>query len=285
MTGTVVQEGKKVVTNLPSDTKQAGIVARYDILKYLYSKRLIGIIAIEALVLVLITVLPPLLGKSYTTDPNQFIGNYANFTSIIVVIGATLFSGDAIVSEYQGRTGYLLFPNPVKKSSLLAGKFIASMAAMFLALLIYYVVALSLDVAITGAFSTLGVESLLLAMLYSVALLSVGYLISSVMKGSTGSLMLTFSTMFLIFPIASAVLSSGGVDPWFILQGFVNDTISYITQVPYPSNGMNGAGLKLITTGVTFVPDVGVSIAVMAAYAVVALLLSYFVFKRREMSA
>ena len=91
MTGTVVQEGKKVVTNLPSDVKQAGIIARYDILKYLYSKRLIGIIAIETLVLVLITLLPPLLGKSYPTDPNQFIGNYANFTSILVVIGATLF--------------------------------------------------------------------------------------------------------------------------------------------------------------------------------------------------
>ncbi len=188
MENTQAQEKKRLVTTLPSDVDQVMVVAKYDVLKYLRSKRLLGIIAIEVLVLVLITAIPPLLGNAYPTDVNTLVGRYVNFTDLLVIIGATLFAGDAIVSEFQGRTGYLLFPNPVKRSVLLAGKFIASLGAMFLVLIVYYGAALVLGLAITGSFSTLGLESLLLAMLYSISALAVGYLISSVMKGSTGSL-------------------------------------------------------------------------------------------------
>jgi ABC-2 type transport system permease protein len=286
MTETIAQNDKKAISKmLPSDMSQVAIVAKYDVLKYLRSRRLLGIIAIEALVPVLITALPPLLGNQYPTDADQFINRYAGFTSLLVVIGATLFAGDAIVSEFQGRTGYLLFPNPVKRSVLLAGKFIASTGAMFLVLIVYYGIALVLGVAITGGFSTLGVESLLLAMLYSIAALAVGYLISSVMKGSTGSLILTFALFLFIFSIITSVLSLSGVEPWFILT-FAGGTIADITQVPYPVTTTTniGNGAQAITLN-NYIPDVGVAIAVMVAYAVVALLLAYVFFKRREMSA
>ena len=281
MAENVVQKSDRVVTVLPSDFKQVGIVLKYDILKYLYSRRLLGIIVIEALVLFLITILPPILNNPYPTNADEFVNGYANFVTILVVIGATLFAGDAIVSEFQGRTGYLLFPNPVKRWVLLAGKFIASIGAMFLVLFIYYGVTLLLGLAITGGFSTLGVESLMLALLYSLSALAVGYLISSVMKGSTGSLILTFALFLFIFNIISVALSAGGVNPWFILS-FAGGTIADITQVPYPlTTTIMGPRGRSLTT---FIPDVGLSIAVMIAYLVVALVLTYFFFKRREMA-
>ncbi len=285
MTEKALQKRKRIVVNAPSDLHQVGIVAKYDIVKHMRSRRLLGIIAIEALVLALITALPPLLGSGYPTNADAFVNLYANFTSLLVIIGATLFAGDAIVSEYQNRTGYLLFPTPVKKWTLLAGKFIASVGAMFLVLIVYYVVALILGVSITGGFSTLGVESLLLAMLYSVAALSIGYLISSLMKGSTGALILTFALFVFIFSIISSLLSFSNVNPWFVLT-FAGETILYITQVPYPVGGASalaGAGQGITMT--TFIPDVGISIAVMVSYTVVALVLSYIFFKRRQMSA
>ena len=285
MTEIVTKNKKKIVTTLPSDIDQVGVVVKYDILKYLRSRRLLGMIAIEALVLLLITALPPLLGHQYSSNADSFVNTYASFVTILVVIGATLFAGDAIVSEFQSHTGFLLFPNPVKRWVLLAGKFIASMGAMFLVLFIYYGVALGLGLAITGSFSTLGAESLLLAMLYAVAALAVGYLVSSIMKGATGSLILTFALFLFIFSIVTQVLSVASVDPWFILT-FAGGTIGYITQVPYPVNSSNtfGNGGQTITMN-TFIPDVGVSIAVMVGYIIVALVLSYFFFKRREMAA
>jgi ABC-type transport system involved in multi-copper enzyme maturation permease subunit len=200
------------------------------------------------------------------------------------VIGATLFAGDAIVSEFQGRTGYLLFPKPVKRSALLAGKFIASAGAMFLVLIIYYVVVLVLGLAITGGFSWLGVESLLLAMLFSLAALAVGYLISSFMKGATGALILTFALFLFILTIISGVLTLGGVEPWFLVN-FSGGVIGYITQVPYPTSSTGDPGVGPGFSMATYVPDVGISIVVMLAYLVVSLLLAYFFFKRREMSA
>jgi ABC-2 type transport system permease protein len=204
-----------------------------------------------------------------------------------VIIGATLFAGDAIVSEFQGRTGYPLLPNPVKRSSLLAGKFIASTGAMFLVLVIFYGVALILGALITVSFSMLGVESLLLAMLYSVAALAVGYHISSVMKGATGSLILTFALFLFIFSIIQSILSVSNVNPWFVLT-FAAATISDIIQVPYPvtnSSTVTGMATGKIVTVTNYAPDIGVSIAVMAAYVVIALVLTYFFFKRREMTA
>ncbi len=285
MTEIVTQNKVKIIATTPSDFDQVGVVIRYDFLKYLRSRRLLGIIAIEALVLLLITALPPLLGRPYASNADGFINNYATFVTILVVIGATLFAGDAIVSEYQSHTGFLLFPNPVKKWVLLTGKFIASTGAMFLVLVIYYGVALGLGLAITGGFSTLGVESLLLAMLYALAALAVGYLASTVMKGSTGALILTFALFLFIFNIVQEVLSLANVNPSFILT-FAGGTVGYITQVPYPvtSSATFGKGAQSITM-TTFIPDIGVSIAVMVCYFVVALALSYFFFKRREMAA
>lgn len=287
MTETITKNWTKTNPNTPSDIKQVGTVVKYDILKYLRSSRLLGMIAIEALVLLLITVLPPLLGNSYAKTADGFINSYTSFVSTLIIVGATLFAGDAIVSEFQGRTGYLLFPNPVKRWTFLAGKFIASAGVMFFVLIIYYGIALSLGLAITGGFSTLGVESLLIAMVYSVAALAVGYLISSIMKGSTGSLILTFALFLFIFNIVENVLSISKVDPWFLIT-FAGQTIGNITQVPYPTGGSsNGAvgGVPPSLNAGAFVADVGVSILVIMAYAVIALLLSYYFFQKREMSA
>ncbi len=103
------------------------------------------------------------------------------------------------------------------------------------------------------------------------------------MKGSTGSLILTFALFLIIFTIVTSVLSAGSVDPWFVLS-FAGDTIGDITQVPYPVSGSPSAGGGMMGFN-PYVPDIGVSIAVMLAYAIVALVLSYLLFQRREMTA
>lgn len=279
---TVNPTKKKSVNVASSDLSQIGIVMKYDILKHVRSKRLVGILAIVALVLLLITELPPLLGDSYTEDANEFVNTYASFANLLIIIGATLFAGDAIVSEFQNRTGYLLFPKPVKRWVLLAGKFLASMAAVFLVLILYYGVALLLGLAITGSFSVLGVESLLLAMLYAMTALSLGFLVSSIMKGIAGAQILTFALFIFIFSIVTQVFTLGDVEPWFMVT-YSSGAISYITEDPYPTGGT--AEVPGTSATSSYIPDVDVAIAVMAAYALVSLVLAYYFFNRREMSA
>jgi len=260
------------------------VVAKYDILRYLRSRRLLGIVVIEALMLILITAYLLTLGKKPSADDT--VALYAGFIGTLILISATLFGGDAIVSEFQGRTGYLLFPQPVKRWAVLIGKFLASLIALFIVVAAYYFVALVAALAISGSFSVLGVGSMLLALLYSVSALAVAYLISSVMKGSTGALILTFAVFIFVFSVLAQLLGSlGGVKPWFVLS-FTGDTTRYILQTPYPMDYVvtQSFGVKGTYTMHYFFPDVGVSIAVMLGYILVALLLSYIFFKRREMS-
>jgi ABC-2 type transport system permease protein len=271
--------------NLPSDIEQVKVVAKYDVLKYIRSRRLLGILVIEIAVLALMTAVLVTSNRPYNV--NEVLGQYTGFVNILIILGATLFGGDAIVSEYQSRTGYLLFPNPVKKGSIMAGKFISSVAAMTLMLVIYYAVAFIAAFFIGHGFTVLGLASLGLALLYGITAISVAFLISSVMKGSTGALILTFALFLFVFNIVSSLMGQlGGIKPWFMID-FAGQSMNYIVMNPYPVDhtvpvDIGGGQLMNIHY---FYPDVIISIAVMVVYAVVAIALAYFFFTRREMSA
>jgi ABC-2 type transport system permease protein len=271
---------KDLKVTAPSDIEQVFLVAKYDILKHIRSKRLLAIGVIIGLVLVLVT----FLGTLNNPDPHNaasFVGNYAGFANTMIIIGVTLFAGDAIVSEFQNRTGYLLFPNPVKKSSLYAGKLLASVGIMSLVIVVYYLVAMIIGLAYTGNFTVLAVYSMLLAILYGAAATGLAFLISSVLKTSTASLVLTFFTLFMILSLISAVGSIAGVKPDGELT-FAGETITYIMQSPYPVDNVSsvpGAGFTLHT----YIPDVGLSIVVMTIWLIVTALLGFVAFKRREM--
>ncbi len=113
---------------LPSDLAQVLTVARYDVFKHLRSRRLIAIFIIEAAILAVMLALPALLGQPYSEDPAKFVQNvlYFTFTNILIILGATMFAGDSICSEFQNRTGYLVFPNPIRKTSIYIGKFLST---------------------------------------------------------------------------------------------------------------------------------------------------------------
>lgn len=273
---------KDLKVTVPSDVEQVFLVAKYDILKHIRSKRLLAIGVILGLVLVLVT----FLGTYNNPDPHnaaKFVANYAGFASTLIVIGVTLFAGDAIVSEFQGRTGYLLFPNPVKRSSLYAGKFLASVGVMTLVIVVYYVVAMVIGLAYTGNFTELSIYSMLLAILYGAAATGLAFLISSILKTSTAALVLTFFMLFMILSLVTLVGSLAGVKPDGELT-FAAGTISYIMEKPYPVDSIMdmgpGAGGFAIHN---YIPDIGVSIVVMLVWLAITAALGYLAFRRREM--
>ena len=275
---------KNLKIEVPSDVEQVFLVAKYDILKHIRSKRLMAIGVILGLILVLITYLG-VTNNLYQHDINGFISNYAGFVSTLIVIGVTLFAGDAIVAEFQGRTGYLLFPNPVKKSSLYAGKFLASVGVMTLVIVVYYLVAIVIGLVYTGSFTELSIYSMLLAILYGAAATGVAFLISATMKTSTASLVLTFFMLFMILTLVSQVMSIAAIKPTGELT-FESGTISDILQNPYPvdtvrnlSMGGNGSGFVFHT----YHDPVGPAVAVEFVWLIATYALGYVAFKRREM--
>ena len=275
-----------ITRKLPSDLQQIVTVTRYDIFKHLRSRRLIGLLIIEIVLMVLLLLVPPLVGNPYPKDPAQFVSSITStFTTILIVIAVTMFAADAISTEYQNRTGYLLFPNPVKKEVIYLGKFLSTFLIAVLAVTIWYWIPILAGLAVTGSISTLAIESYGLALLYAIAASSLGYLISSIMKGSIGAIVLTFFLLLMILPISDALVGTlGGVEPGYSLT-YQAGTIDYIFQTPYPHSETSvievpGGGNM---TFHTFIPQVGVAVGVMIGYIIIANLVAIIIFKRREM--
>lgn len=268
----------------PSDLAQVLTVARFDVLKHLRSKRLLGLLVLEAIIMGLIFIVPILLDQPTPEEPEDYISNYIDGVGILVVLAATMFAGDAIVSEFQGRTGYLLFPNPVKRWAIFAGKYVSTLGIVTMLLLIHYGAAAVLTLVMTGGSTVLWVQSMLFAMCYGAAAAAFGFLISSVLKGATGSLVLTFFALLLILPMMEGLLSLGAIKPFFLLT-FASGPIVYLMRETYPTDysvvyDLPGGDTMTVWN---YYPDVGVSLAVLAAYMVVCLLLGVVLFKRREM--
>jgi len=255
-------------------------VASYEVRKYFRGRRLPGMLILLALIVTLLLALPPALGTPYATDANRFVSTFASFTALLVVLSAVLFAADALVSEHEKRTGYFLFPQPVRREVLVAGKLLASLLTAGLVISLYYAAAAVASLVITGHVTWEAGLSYLYALAYMVAVVGIAYLISSSLRTTVAATVLTFFLFTLIFNIVGAVLNAAKVSPWFIpssAAGIIGDVLA-----PPVTFGPPGGGGGFLTP---FIPDVATSLAVFGVCFLVAAALAVFLFRRRELSS
>ena len=267
-----MSETVKVHRHTPSDASQVPIVWRYELLKYLRSKRLLASIAIAAVVVGLIYAIPILTGDGYgNATKEQFSVNFMQFASILVVICATFFGADSIVGEFQSRTGYLVFPTPMKREVLFLGKFMASMTSGIVVMTLFYLGVGGLSFATVGGVDADFFASYGFALEYLLAAMAVAYFISSIMKGSTGATVLTFFLFIMILPIIDGISMVSGVKVEGSLS-FAGGAIVNILMDPYPVDATQdfGHGMSFYS----FYPDPAMAALVMLIYAVVAVIMS-----------
>jgi ABC-2 type transport system permease protein len=254
--------------SLPTDLAQVLTVTSYETLKHLRSKRIYGIGVIIALIFVAYLAVPPLLGDEYPNDSYDIVNFFVLMVTLLIVVLASLFAGDAVVSEYQQRTGYLLFPNPVRKGTLFAGKYLAAMLMSALVLAIYYVCTAAVSLALSGEVVTQIGASFGLALLFTAAAISFGFLLSSAMKSGTAAIVLLFLTLLILMDIVTSLLVVGNINPTFVLTA-AGDSLYYVLEDPYPSGDL--------------VPELVPAVVSMVAYLVGCYVIGYFLFRRREM--
>src|ERR1039457_6742206 len=66
----------------------------------------------------------------------------AFLTAVLVLLGI-FFGGDAIAGEFQNKTGYFTLPNPVRRSSVYVGKWLAAFIASTAILAIFAAITLA----------------------------------------------------------------------------------------------------------------------------------------------
>lgn len=273
----------------PNSARQIATVAKYELLKYLRGRRLLAIVLLTIIISAIFLIVPPAIGTAYPKDPKQFTLNMLSFLTILAILSATFFGADAIVSEYESKTGYFLFPNPIRKTAIFLGKFIASALVSVGTIGLYYVIAVVSVRVIDGSIPANTGLSFVYSLIYLFAILAIAYLFSAIMRSSVYSLVLTFFTFFLILPIIDAVGSIAKFKPWFSVT-FASGISQYIFESPYPTDKVftttayqgPSAGAQTFSL-VQYYPEIRLSVVVMAAYFVIAFLLSILIARRREM--
>jgi len=264
-----------------SEFEKLRVVTRYEFLKHIRRRRLYVILG-----LTFVTELAVLIGVPALMDgfPDNVMVMAALLTigPSLATIGAVFFAGDAIAGEFESKTGYILFTNPVRRITLVTGKYLASCVAVILLIIFgYAIVSISLLV-IYGNVPIETAKSFGLCLLFAGSVLSVTFFFSSVSKGAMGATVMTLLFIMVISGIIETVLLMAGKPYWFLLStggdsvAAVYGGYELFLEGIMPNGGMLPFEIET--------PDIGLTALSMAVYLVVGLVLSIWISGRRQLA-
>ncbi|MGD0637406.1 MAG: ABC transporter permease subunit, partial [Nitrososphaerales archaeon] len=128
---------------VPSSMTQVFVTMKYTLLDYIRARRFAILLIIVLIISVLLTFLVAhFRPKGLLDNTLDFYSSWwGSFSSFLVVLSGVFMGGDAIAGEFQNKTGYFTIPNPVRRSSMYVGKFLAAFGAATVILLAYLAIA------------------------------------------------------------------------------------------------------------------------------------------------
>jgi ABC-2 type transport system permease protein len=268
-------------------------MTKYNFLNYFRARRFYVMMAIILIISGLLT------GLVAYYQPVGFIGGdalgfygagWGSFANFVIVLSAAFFGGDAISSEFQNRTGYFLVPNPIRRSAIYVGKYLAALAAssiilgIFALIMIGNVVYYFTSAPLPGEF----LQSLAFAWVYLVAVLALAFAFSSLFKSSSISILMSVILLLFVFNVVDTVASIVvGVEPWFSIT-YGAGIVSNVLQVPFPQHYVpqefptGGGRVFRIATYNATIPE---GIAILAVYFATMALLGLWLFERKEFTS
>jgi ABC-2 type transport system permease protein len=267
-----------------SDFEKLGVVIKYEFLKHIRRARLYIILGIallaEALVLILV---PTLMTGGFPKDVNVMAALLTVGPSM-AALGAVFFAGDAIAGEYESKTGFLLFTNPVKRIILWSGKYLAGFIAIALMMIFTYII---IAISLFSIYQQIPIEifkSFGMAMFYAAATLSTTFLFSSISKGSMGATIMTLVFVWVICGILESVLMFTGNPYWFVLSAGGDSIATVYGGLDKFTSGFGGMGGGQQFMNAFKTPTLGMVAWGMAIYFVGGFFGSIFLAKRRQLS-
>ena len=284
---------------MPSDAKPLNsrvgsgthirIVTKYAFLNYFRARRFYVMLSIVMLMSGLLTVAVgyfrpaffgfPQQGLDVPVDQSRLIFYsvwWAGFVNFVVIMSAAFFGGDAISGEYQNKTGFFLLPNPLRRSAVYVGKYIAALIASTLMLSAFALIALANGLYHFGPVVPVEfAQSFLYAWFYLVAAMSLTFLFSSAFRSSAISVLMTVILLLFVFNIVDLVVGTvAAVEPWFSItyaEGIVSSVLS-------GAGSIGGPGGMFTPRFSATVPE---GLAIMAVYFAITGILGLVLFERK----
>jgi ABC-2 type transport system permease protein len=265
---------------VPGSMAQVVVTMKYTFRDYLRSRRFVILLFIGLLISALLTFVVAYFRPAGILDkPLDFYATWWGSTSsLIVVLSGVFFGGDAISGEFQNKTGYFTIPNPIRRSSIYVGKFLAAFIASSIILVIFAAISVGNGLYYFGANVPYQFgESFLFAWFYLLAVVGFTFFFSSLFKSSAFSILVSVILLLVAFGIIQDVVSSlAGIEPWFILT-YGSGIIGNVLTVPYPT--VPAGGRFAITPYVVTIPE---GLVIIGAYFIVTAALGLLLFERKE---
>jgi ABC-2 type transport system permease protein len=265
-----------------SEFEKLRVVISYEFLKHIRRKRLWVILGLALLAEAAVLIMMPTLSDGYP-ESVMVMAAVLTIGPGLAVIGAIFFAGDAIAGEYEGKTGFMLFTNPIKKLTLWTGKYLAGYIAVALLIIFTYaIIAFSL-LGIYGEVPVEMIKSFGLCLLYAAAVLSVTFFFSAISKGAMGATVITLVFIMVISGIIESVLGFTNNPYWFLISA-EGDSIAMVyggieTFMESFGGGEFGGMME------EFEPlSIGMAAWGMIMYIVVGFLLSVWIGGRRQLA-
>jgi ABC-2 type transport system permease protein len=281
--------------NPPSSVSQVGIITKYEISNYFRSRRFFILLGIALAISVALTAVVAYFGVAkIATDQLgnitslQFYTTWWGFSAtILVFFSAIFFGGDAVSGEFQNKTGYFLVANPIRRSSIYIGKWIAALIASLIIIAIFTAITLANGLYYFGASNGLPwqfQESFLFTLVYLIAALGFTFFFSSLFKTSAMSIIVTAILLLFGFSLIDELVTAlANYEPWFSLA-YGSGIISNVFSNPYPVHDATltehlGKRTISITQFNASIPE---GLAIMLAYFAVTAIAGLVLFELKE---
>ncbi|MCQ2069761.1 MAG: ABC transporter permease [archaeon] len=184
-------------------------------------------------------------------SPENFIYPFIASMALVISIYSAISFSDNISDEFEKGTGLIMLVQPVPRTTLFAGKFVAAFIPGLILIAIYYLISIMICSSHWhGQFPTTVWMSMMLSIVYLFAALGVCGLISSI--SSNSSLSLVVSLLLLVvssFYFANVNLIT---EPWYVLtydSKILSDSILNV-QTVFDSSMSTYAYHPLLSTSV-----------------------------------
>jgi ABC-2 type transport system permease protein len=273
------QPFERANNKVPSGLAQCGVQAEFEFLNYLRSTRfyiLLGIVAtIGIAIMAVMYVYKP---SALLSSPISFYSEWwGGIVSLCVILAGIFFGADAISTEFQNKTGYYLLPNPVGRTSIFVGKWIAAFLASAIAIGVYAAITLA-DGAIYFGSNVpyqLG-ESFVFALFYIFPILGVSFFISSVFKNNSSSILMTVLLLFGFNYITPLITALSNAEPWYILSYGAGLITNVLSSSGYPPHEAVIAGFS------SYHATIPEGLAIMFTYFVITSILGITLFEKED---
>jgi ABC-2 type transport system permease protein len=254
---------------------QIGVIAWYTLIDYVRSRRFVILLAIVfGLCAILILIFGNVL-----FELEQLAPSVALFCGIF-------FGSDAIAGEFQNKTGYFSIPNPIRRSSIYMGKWVAAYVGSSFILAIFTAVMVGLGFAYADLPSQFGL-SIVFTWVFLAAELGCVFFISSISKSMLISVFLDLMLLLWASMVMQDFAGLIPVEPWFLLT-YGGQIIASILITPYPPHKMigpnaffyKGIGGAMATV---FTPTIPEGLIIMGVYFIITMVLGLLIFERKEL--